>query len=1842
MPHSFAIQAQLQVKGPPNLGPLVSKIKSGLSNIKADINLKLNPGAVSSVANMNARLNLLNKNLIQVQKNGVKANAVFQEIAKTFNSMGVSAAAVATATKNINNSINSVGKAARTAGTQVNQFGELVGISFKRFSAFSVAAATLTTFIFSVQNAFREAIKFQHELVKLSQVGGDSQASIQGISREVSNLSTSLGVSSQQLIKSAVTLRQAGLSAEEVKKSLEGLAKTDLAPNFDNLEKTTEGVIAIMSQFKIQAKDVENALGTINAVSARYAVESSDLIEAVVRSGGAFKAAGGNLNEFISLFTSVRATTRESAETISTSMRTIFARLQRPDTINSLRALGVELEDLRGQFIGPYEAIRRLSVAMRDIPTSDKRFSKIVEDIGGIRQVSKVIPLLKEFATAEEALNVGLAGQNSLTKDSALAQTSLLIRVQKLKEEFLDLFRVIGENPVFLAFADSAITLASALIAVTKALTPLIPLLTTVAAIGIGRNVAGFASSIMTGVKKPTKYAGGGFVPGTGSGDTVPAMLTPGEFVINKSSANKIGLPTLMRLNKFAKGGPVGGVGVQHFEDGGGVLPSHILEEFKKLQIGLDKIDLSKFIKAIKYVDDFSHVTKNFKGGTDTIQGLFNPKEREIQIRKGLSIEDELSTILHEFTHAFDASKGKAGVYSSQMEGTPFNEAAKLAKGFQPSWLLDAYEKDKPGRNLLHENLAFGAGSYVRSKIDPSLSGGDMEQKFFGVFENILGQIAKQYPANAASRSMSEGEKDYIKNVAAQNQKSRVSYSNAEIDKGLIASGANAKFEQERNAMFNEAIRNRINSTPTIDIPDLPGSSPKGPKRSMSGLIGRGVKGLKSLGGKGLGLGSLALPFVSEQLLGTARNPGFLGRTGAGIGGVLSGAAAGAGIGSAIAPGIGTFVGALVGATASLVSFNKELKDIDFERMSSSFAEAVGLSSKSPGSKAKLASLTGGIEKQISESDQSQAGWFGSSGWKSLGIAFGAMRHGSFAKAAEQDRAATDQETADKFKPLLSTVLNEFKTLAQANPGKTMAELEQMNKELAHSKFVLARFNTEEVRATTIAINNAAKQIKVQQNVDNSIAKLGISVDQLSQKISIAGDALEKNLARNDVGRGGRVSGGTDFFNIGSLGAQGKEIQNFTKTGGVLDTSRLAIQKALEEATGKGQLGSDSVENTILDSLKKQGIGEDNATGKLLADSIRNALSGAGGEDVLRGINQGNIKDALDKILGDPEKLRGEANKANEEFLKAQQLLAQNAVKLAEDVDRVRGEQEKVNQFALGANKDLAANLMRNNDTSFFDGRGGVISPEDQLAEINSRFARSSFDISQRRFGVSGGESAEGILAKLNVERGNLSGLKNQAFQAAQNGGRPQDFSKAIADSTMKIRNYQEALNNLANSTTILEASQQKLQIALDKEAADLAGRKGVGEERAFGSRGDIIKGMMSDQLIGMAVQQGHLENFSDEQRQMTLQRLQQTAGVERNFGGQRFNGQQIIDALSSQYMPQSNIPSSMVRTPNGVRAVSNDVLSAQTDVSGIQSRMADAGNALVKFNQADVIQQASEHVSEFGELIKKVNGPLGELFDSLRGGKGGGKAGVAGFANGGMARGTDTVPAMLSPGEFIVSASNARRNIGVLNKINNGAAYMAGGGSVGFEDFADQQDIAATGSTFSKKIELQEQARRERAKEIQKRVARRQKLGLPEYVPVSKRVDNSPANAFNDPEASKLRGEQISRENYNRNRTIAAQNIANRGNRGFNAPAVAVNNGGGNGFQEAARQMVDNSKPLVDALNSFPRELVVKRDGNINVVINGAETISKIKGDLEKEVWDKIIQTIQREVPKVVKSMPG
>lgn len=567
-----SINIQTKLGAPANIAAVANQIRRGLGGINADVKINLAQDTKSKLTTTNAALK-------EIQRNIIAINSASSNLGNNFGKATVAIKNMGAAGKEINSITVSTGK----LNNNLDKTGNTIAAVTARFSAFVLVAQTFNKVAASIGEGVTEALDFQRELVRLKQVGDDTSYTIKSIGDEAIKLGKNLGTSSNELIKVASTLRQAGLSANDTKLAMETLAKTRLSPSFTDLTNTVEGAIAVIGQFKLQAKDLTGVFDSINSVSKAFAVESNDLVTGIRLAGAAFSQAGGDLNEFLAIFTAIRSQTRESAESIGTGLKTIFTRLQRKDSVDALKNLGVNLRDAKGEFVGVYEGIRRIAQGLSQINPRSQQFADIVEQIGGLRQVNKILPLITNQKTLVEALNVAKKSSNSLDRDAAVGQEALIVKLTKLKESFFEIFKILSENKQILGFVDNLTRLGDAAVVLVKKLEPLIPILVTMAAIRIGTGVSAVAKTLG---KQALGFNTGGKIPGKSHGDVQPIMAEPGEFIIKKRAAQKIGYDALERLNHG---------GMDGFASGGEII-KNISASFAQTSIGSQK-DFDEFIR---------------------------------------------------------------------------------------------------------------------------------------------------------------------------------------------------------------------------------------------------------------------------------------------------------------------------------------------------------------------------------------------------------------------------------------------------------------------------------------------------------------------------------------------------------------------------------------------------------------------------------------------------------------------------------------------------------------------------------------------------------------------------------------------------------------------------------------------------------------------------------------------------------------------------------------------------------------------------------------------------------------------------------------------------------------------------------------------------------------------------------------------------------------------------------------------------------------------------------------------------------------------------------------------
>jgi uncharacterized coiled-coil DUF342 family protein len=1022
----------------------------------------------------------------------------------------------------------------------------------------------VSLFTNSLAGAVDEAIDFQREMLKIAQVLRVPVKELRGLQGTITNLSVGLGVVSKDLLQVTRVLSQAGVRGRDLEVALAALAKSTLAPTFDNIASTAEGAVAVLAQFKQGVGALEGQLSSINAVAGAFAVESGDLIGAVRRFGGVFKSAGGSLNELLAIFTSVRQTSRESAESISTGLRTIFTRIQRPETIRYLRELGVELQDVQGRFVGPAKAVEALGEAFADLPQGDLQFIDIAEKLGGFRQIGKVIPLIQQYKVTLEALKVAQEGQNSLSIDAAKAQQSLAVRITKVKEEFLALVRGIADSTSFQVFTRTALDLASALLKIVDALRPLLPLLSGLAAFkfagGVGKFLGGAGASLrgVAGKNAGGKihhFARGGSVPGSGNGDTVPAMLQPGEFVIKKSSASSIGSGTLnaMNNNKMAAGGGIAK------EDRLGVISSDVFED-KKSRVAVTRADILK-------ADRLEGKKRSAGAIEKTIQDEFKKrragltKSGAIKSKKSLAEPEVLSvarSVMSDFPIEYNATvegidegvekpfkkaindgigntiKGAIGAVGKSIGAKKIPDVSKvLDDKFYASY-------DKGSKGLFFENT-------ISAFAGQPLQGSDDLQRPFDFVNGIGGNLGKAYESTKSH--------NYVEAKVSEDAAKK-------FKKFLPSKGAAQAADEVKEAEVRKATNDYINKT---------FAAPAG-KPSTTGVNSIQAASGGAIGGGGDTVPALLTPGEFVVNKGAAKSIGYGNLNSMNKKGVARFAAGGA-------VGVQKFAGG--GGVAGIGNSGLGEKLLIFGAAASVAQVGIQkLGDKSLDASDNMAAWTIGLEKGTSAAI----------GLVAIIFAIKAVR--DWTKSLRESIKAQDQKGAKRVQTEAANVKKGEDAVAEGRASSivgTELEVASGNETNSLKRSRIASKAKRIVRSKVAGGEGEVRDLQAEQGdiEDHTRRATAYRVDLEGQKGKVAGkqDAVAERIGKkqselNDATTGVAPGPAPALAAADTSKKLGKELEDLGKTLKKLEAEALTLNNSLSEVDDKlDGLGKEAAEN---------------------------------------------------------------------------------------------------------------------------------------------------------------------------------------------------------------------------------------------------------------------------------------------------------------------------------------------------------------------------------------------------------------------------------------------------------------------------------------------------------------------------------------------------------------------------------------------------------------------------------------------------------------------------------------
>lgn len=290
----------------------------------------------------------------------------------------------------------------RTGTTALQNWVDKISESTK----WQVANQLLNVVQQDFSNVFSTITDTEEAVIELRRVLSDAPLGSE-ISEELYQIAYNFGQTFENVQEVAVRFAQTGMEWNDV---LYATRTTMLGLNTAELEVTsaTQGLIAVMAQFNIDAADLEEVIDKINITADNFPVTSENIVAALQRAGGTASAFGLSLKETIGIITALSEATGRSGEAIGTAMNSLISFSMKDTALEKFSEfLGKDVSDY-----GVLELWQELSVAIN----------------GGNRELAKMMSQSQEFADLmdetlatsvglEEEYTLALKEQNQMLKD---------------------------------------------------------------------------------------------------------------------------------------------------------------------------------------------------------------------------------------------------------------------------------------------------------------------------------------------------------------------------------------------------------------------------------------------------------------------------------------------------------------------------------------------------------------------------------------------------------------------------------------------------------------------------------------------------------------------------------------------------------------------------------------------------------------------------------------------------------------------------------------------------------------------------------------------------------------------------------------------------------------------------------------------------------------------------------------------------------------------------------------------------------------------------------------------------------------------------------------------------------------------------------------------------------------------------------------------------------------------------------------------------------------------------------------------------------------------------------
>lgn len=302
--------------------------------------------------------------------------------------------------------------------------------NLKKTIGWQFSSSLVHGFIGSIQQAVGYAQDLNKSLTDIRIVTGQSSEQMALFAREANAAAKNLSTTTTDYTKASLIYYQQGLSEAEVKERTETTIKMANATG-TSAQKVSDQMTAIWNNYDNGTKSLTHYADVMTALGAATASSTDEIAQGLQKFASISDTVGLSYEYAAAALATVTATSRESADVVGNSFKTLFSRIQ------GLQ-LGETLDD--GTDLNKYSAaLSKVGISIKDASGGLKDMDDILDEMGGkwetlgrdqqmalaqtvagVRQYTQLMTLMENWDYFKQNLNIANSSTGTLDQQAAI------------------------------------------------------------------------------------------------------------------------------------------------------------------------------------------------------------------------------------------------------------------------------------------------------------------------------------------------------------------------------------------------------------------------------------------------------------------------------------------------------------------------------------------------------------------------------------------------------------------------------------------------------------------------------------------------------------------------------------------------------------------------------------------------------------------------------------------------------------------------------------------------------------------------------------------------------------------------------------------------------------------------------------------------------------------------------------------------------------------------------------------------------------------------------------------------------------------------------------------------------------------------------------------------------------------------------------------------------------------------------------------------------------------------------------------------------------------------------